>query len=71
MAGPLASPPWRPGAPPDLAALCDRLLDPDPDARPTGAEVLAVLEPAGAGNPDPRGRAPRRADGRRGPRSRS
>ncbi len=39
-----------PGAPSDLAALCDRLLDPDPDQRPTSAEVLALLEPAPAGS---------------------
>ncbi len=45
-----------PGAPADLAALCDRLLEPDPDARPTGAEVLAVLEPARAGGHRPRRR---------------
>ncbi|MES1206426.1 MAG: AAA family ATPase [Pseudomonadota bacterium] len=38
-----------PGAPADLAALCDRLLDPDPAERATGAEVMAVLEPARAG----------------------
>jgi hypothetical protein len=36
------------GAPADLAALCDRLLEPDPAARPSAAEVLAVLEPAPA-----------------------
>src|SRR5437764_700803 len=38
-----------PGAPADLAALCDRLLEGDPAGRATGAEVLAVLEPAPAG----------------------
>ncbi|HSS39852.1 MAG TPA: AAA family ATPase, partial [Polyangia bacterium] len=45
--------PAAPGAPTDLAALCDRLLEPDPDGRPTGAEVMAVLEPARAGGHNP------------------
>ncbi|HXJ18801.1 MAG TPA: protein kinase [Polyangia bacterium] len=40
-----------PGAPPDLAALCDRLLAPDPAARPSGDDVLAVLEPTPAAAP--------------------
>jgi hypothetical protein len=47
-----------PGAPADLAALCDRLLEPDPAARPSAAEVLAALEPAptaAAGAPPARG----------------
>ncbi len=38
-----------PGVPADLAALCDRLLEPDPELRASGAEVLAALAPAPAG----------------------
>jgi serine/threonine protein kinase/tetratricopeptide (TPR) repeat protein len=48
-----------PGAPADLAALCDRLLEADPEARASAAEVLAALAP------EPTGRAaepPRPAD---------
>jgi hypothetical protein len=47
-----------PGAPPDLAGLCDRLLDGNPETRASGAEVLAVLAPVPAGRavdpPSPR-----------------
>jgi len=38
-----------PGVPADLAALCDRLLEADPELRASGAEVLAALAPAPVG----------------------
>ncbi len=38
-----------PGVPADLAALCDRLLEADPEMRASGTEVLAALAPAPAG----------------------
>ena len=43
------SPRWPPASPADLAALCDRLLEADPELRASGAEVLAALAPAPAG----------------------
>ena len=50
-----------PGLPEDLVDLCTRLLDRDPDRRPTGREVIATLtgsepepvDPAGPGRPLP------------------
>ncbi|HVZ86080.1 MAG TPA: serine/threonine-protein kinase, partial [Polyangia bacterium] len=41
-----------PAAPPDLAALCDRLLEAAPEQRATGAEVLATLAVTPPGSPD-------------------
>jgi hypothetical protein len=38
-----------PGVPVDLAALCDRLLEADPELRASGPEVLAALAPAPVG----------------------
>ena len=38
-----------PDAPPDLAALCDGLLNSDPDSRFSGTQVLALLAPTPAG----------------------
>ncbi|HSY41525.1 MAG TPA: protein kinase [Polyangia bacterium] len=38
-----------PGVPADLAALCDRLLEADPELRASGPEVLAALAPAPVG----------------------
>ena len=38
-----------PGVPADLAALCDRLLETDPELRASGPEVLAALAPAPVG----------------------
>jgi serine/threonine protein kinase len=47
-----------PGVPHDLAALCDRLLEANPEGRASGTEVLAALAPAPAGRavdpPSPR-----------------
>ena len=51
-----------PGVPANLAALCDRLLEADPELRASGADVLAALAPAPVGRaidpPPPRGRRP-------------
>jgi hypothetical protein len=49
-----------PDAPADLAALCDRLLEPEPAARPTAAEVLAALNAAPTGGA---GESPVRREG--------
>ncbi len=38
-----------PARPADLAALCDGLLEADPELRASGTEVLAALAPAPAG----------------------
>jgi serine/threonine protein kinase/tetratricopeptide (TPR) repeat protein len=38
-----------PDVPPDLGLLCDRLLEGEPEARASAAEVLAALAPAPAG----------------------
>jgi eukaryotic-like serine/threonine-protein kinase len=38
-----------PGVPADLATLCDRLLEGDPEARASGVDVLAALAPEPAG----------------------
>ncbi|HVV48196.1 MAG TPA: protein kinase, partial [Polyangia bacterium] len=38
-----------PGAPPDLTALCDRLLEGHPEARASAVEILAALAPTPAG----------------------
>ncbi len=51
-----------PGVPADLAALCDRLLEADPELRASGPEVLAALAPAPIGRavdpPPPRATTP-------------
>ncbi len=39
--------PSMPNVPPDLEELCLRLLEPDPEARPNGDEVIAALEGSG------------------------
>ena len=51
-----------PGVPADLAALCDRLLEADPEMRASGPEALAALAPAPVGRaidpPPPRATTP-------------